>query len=80
MKKYLFTIGTFLVIVLIGGCSKKTDNAANWVGTYSSTGTVYDSINQVTIAEINSTTIKILLQYHNGPILYTFDTVQSATA
>jgi hypothetical protein len=73
-KKLILLIA--LAIALIAGC-KKTDNASNWVGTYTSVNPT-DSINQVTIAEVNSSTLQIQLQAHYGTIVYTYATIQQA--
>jgi hypothetical protein len=71
-----FVIIVALAIALIAGC-KKTDNASNWVGTYTSLNPT-DSVNQVTIAEVNSSTLQIQLQAHYGSVVYTFATIQQA--
>jgi len=73
MKNKLILLSV-LVLVTISAC-KKTDNAANWVGTYTS-GTPTDSVNQVTITEVNSTTLTIQLQAHYGSVVYTYATLQ----
>ncbi|HWB64645.1 MAG TPA: hypothetical protein VG603_14110 [Chitinophagales bacterium] len=81
MKKYAFVLAVALIAIL-AGCKKDTDNAAAWVGTYTSTGTVTDSLNQVTISEVNSSTLQIQLQYKYNISgvsgVYTFATIQGA--
>jgi heat shock protein HslJ len=79
MKNLLLSISFFAMIALVAGCSKNTDNATAWVGTYASTGAQGDSIIQkVTIAEVNSTTLQIQLlgKYNNA--FYTLATIQNA--
>ena len=80
MKKALLPLLLFTIITMIAGCSKNTDNATAWVGTYASTGTPTDSIIQkVTIAEVNSSTLQLQLlgKYNNA--FYTLATIQHAT-
>jgi len=79
MKKTFSHILVFAMIILIAGCSKSTDNAAAWVGTYTSTSSQTDSVIQkVTIAEVNSSTLQLQLlgKYNNA--FYTLATIQNA--
>jgi len=78
MKKTLLSIVVFALLALIAGCSKSTDNAAAWVGTYTSTGSLTDSVNLVTIAEVNSTTLQIKLESKYNNVIYTLATIQGA--
>ena len=80
MKKRIITPALALMIIaFIAGCNKDTDNAAKWVGVYSSPGSARDSINQVTITEVNSSTIKLQLQAKYAGVVYTVATIQRAT-
>ena len=78
MKKLLLSVLVFTTLAMIASCSKDTDNAAKWVGVYTSTANLTDSINQVTIVEVNSSTLQLLLQGKYGSVVYTIATIQNA--
>jgi hypothetical protein len=80
MKKNIpLTIIALMALVIIAGCKK--DNASAWVGKYTAVNAI-DSINQVTITEVNSSTLQIAIQanYSIGNVssVVTFVTIQQA--
>ena len=66
--------------LIFAGC-KKTDNAAAWVGVYKGPG-LTNTINQITISEVNSTTLKMVLQIDTviggQTIVFDYATIQNA--
>ncbi len=78
MKKLLLSVLVFTTLAMIASCSKDTDNAAKWVGVYASSGTLTDSVNQVTIIEVNGSTLQLLLQGKYNGSVYTLATIQNA--
>jgi hypothetical protein len=75
MNHKILLAALIVVVIGISGCGK--DNAAAWVGVYSGTG-FSNTFNQVTISEVNSSTLKIQLQVTSGGFSYTFATLQAA--
>lgn len=76
MMKSKLMVAVLVLIVAASGC-KKTDNAALWVGTYTGTGNS-NTINQVTISEVNSSTLQIQLQVTSGAGTITYATMLNA--
>ena len=71
-----------LVIMAFSGCKKSTDNAAAWVGTYTSTsgGGISNTFNQVVIQENNSFTLRVLYNIAStGSNAVTYATLQHLT-
>ena len=79
MKRIALIITVFGVLVS-AGC-KKTDNASSWVGVYKGSH-LTNTINQITISEVGTNNVKILLQIDTvvsgTAIIYTYATIQNA--
>jgi|GEM_PF-2189512 hypothetical protein len=70
-----------LVILVFAGCKKTTDNAAKWVGTYTSSsggGLGYNNfINQVQVEESNDFTLRLFLNNSSGTNVVTYTVLQN---
>ncbi|MDB5282764.1 MAG: hypothetical protein JWO06_1839 [Bacteroidota bacterium] len=75
MKKSI--LAALVALVFFAGC-KKTDNAANWVGTY--TDKVNNNIQQIVIMKVDRNTIEIQLQKTAGNTFLTLKSVALADA
>ena len=67
-----------MAIMVLAGCKKETDNAAQWVGTYTaiSGGPTNNYVNQVVVQEANSFTLR--MQFNNASnIVVTYVTLQN---
>jgi hypothetical protein len=79
MKKFTSILAVLVFIMaFMPGCKKDTDNAAKWVGTYVGTAGYSNTVNQITISEVNSTTLKIELQTPYAGTFITFVTISNA--
>lgn len=64
------------ILLIITGC-KKTNDAANWVGTYTSqTGS---NLNRIIVAQVTATAITMQLQKQDGSDYNTFTNLQKVT-
>jgi len=72
-----------LVAMVFAGCKKTTDNAAQWVGTYSAAsggGLGYNGfINQVQVEESNDFTLRLFLSTSSSSGVVTYVTLQNVT-